>query len=79
MKRKKHSIISIDAEKALDKIQDLFMIKIVDKDTSLLVQWLRLCAPNAGGPGSIRGQGTRSCMPQLKEATFLNKDRTCSN
>ncbi|TEA32997.1 hypothetical protein DBR06_SOUSAS7410054, partial [Sousa chinensis] len=32
---------------------------------SLVVQWLRFCAPNAGGPGSIPGQGTRSCMPQL--------------
>ena len=29
-------------------------------------QWLRLHAPNAGGPGSIPGQGTRSHMPQLK-------------
>ena len=25
-----------------------------------MVQWLRLFAPNAGGPGSIPGQGTRS-------------------
>ena len=38
-----------------------------------MVQWLRLHAPNAEGPGSIRGQGTRShilqlsgCVPQLK-------------
>ncbi|TEA42458.1 hypothetical protein DBR06_SOUSAS1810269, partial [Sousa chinensis] len=31
---------------------------------SLMVQWLRCCAPNAGGPGSIPGQGTRSHMPQ---------------
>ena len=30
-----------------------------------MVQWLRLCAPNAGGPGSIPGQGTRSRMLQL--------------
>ena len=28
--------------------------------TSLLVQWLRLCAPNAEGPGLIPGQGTGS-------------------
>ena len=28
-------------------------------------QWLRLRAPNAGGPGLIPGQGTRSRMPQL--------------
>ena len=34
--------------------------------TSLVVQWLRLCAPNAGGPGLIPGQGTRSHMPQLR-------------
>ena len=26
---------------------------------SLLVQWLRLCAPSAGGAGSIPGQGTK--------------------
>ena len=28
--------------------------------TCLMVQWLRLCTPNAGGLGSIPGQGTRS-------------------
>ncbi|TEA29464.1 hypothetical protein DBR06_SOUSAS510016, partial [Sousa chinensis] len=33
---------------------------------SLVVQWLRLCAPNAGGPGSVPGQGARSHVPQLK-------------
>ena len=31
-----------------------------------MVQWLRLCAPNAGIPGSIPGQGPRSHKPQLK-------------
>ena len=35
--------------------QDLF-------GTSLVVQWLRLHATNAGGVGLIPGQGTRSCM-----------------
>ena len=30
--------------------------------TSLAAPWLRLCAPNAGGPGSSPGQGTRSHM-----------------
>ena len=34
--------------------------------TSLVVQWLRQHAPNAGGPGVIPGQRTRSHMPQLK-------------
>ena len=27
--------------------------------TSLVAQWVRLRAPNAGGPGSIPGQGTK--------------------
>ena len=44
--------------------------KIISKmhpfGTSLVVQWLRLCAPNAGGPGSIPNQGTRSHMLQLR-------------
>ena len=33
---------------------------------SLVVQWLRFRAPNAGDPGSIPGQGNRSHMLQLK-------------
>ena len=33
--------------------------------TSLVVQWLGLCAPGAGGPGSIPGQGSRSHVLQL--------------
>ena len=32
---------------------------------SLVVQWLRLHAPKAGGLGSIPGQGTRSHMLQF--------------
>ena len=31
-----------------------------------MVQWLRLFTPNAGGPGSIPGQETRSHMSQLR-------------
>ena len=45
--------------------------------TSLVVQWLRLCAPNAGGPGLIPGQGTKYCMPQLKIPRATTKTR-CS-
>ncbi|TEA40864.1 hypothetical protein DBR06_SOUSAS13310011, partial [Sousa chinensis] len=33
---------------------------------SLVIQWLRLCLPNVGDPGSIPDQGTRSHMPQLR-------------
>ena len=34
--------------------------------TYMVVQWLRLCAPNAGCLGLIPGQGTRSQMLQLR-------------
>ena len=40
--------------------------------TSLVVLWLRLHASNAGGLGSIPGQGTRSHIPQLKDPACLN-------
>ena len=33
------------------------------KQTTLVVQWLGLCAPNAGGKGSIPGRGTK--IPQV--------------
>ena len=36
------------------------------KPSSLVVPWLILCAPNAGGLGLSPGQGTRSHMPQLR-------------
>ena len=41
--------------------------------TSLVVQWLRLHAPSAGGPGLIPGQGTRSHMQQLRPDMAKNK------
>ena len=34
--------------------------------TFVVVQWLRLHALNAGGPGSIPRQGTRSHILQLR-------------
>ena len=38
----------------------------IKADTSLVVQWLRLHAANAGDPGWIPGQETRSHMVQLR-------------
>ena len=32
----------------------------------MMVQWLRLCVPNAAGSGSILSQGTRFHMLQLR-------------
>ena len=34
-------------------------LKIINLGTSLVVQWLRLCASYAGGLGSVPGQGTK--------------------
>ena len=43
------------------KVKVVFL-KIEKVGTSLMVQYLRLCAPNAGGLGLITGQRTRSHM-----------------
>ena len=42
------------------------LIKHTGIGTSLVVQWLRLHTPIAGGPGSIPGQGTGPHMPQQR-------------
>ena len=42
-------------------------------ETSLVVQWPGLYAPNAGDPGSIPGQGTRSHI-MTKDPMHHNKD-----
>ena len=48
--------------------------------TSLVVRQLKLCAPNAGGLGSIPGQGTRSRMhATTKDPTRGNEDLACCN
>ena len=47
-----------------------FLLSVVSEGFGTsLVQWLRLRAPRAGGPGSTPGQGTRSHMPQLRVHT----------
>ena len=46
--------------------QYLFLCLSIPIGTSLVIQWLRLCAPNGRGLGSIPGQGTRSHMLQLR-------------
>ena len=38
-------------------------------ETSLVVQWLRLLAPNTGGLCSIPGQGPTSFTPQQRSKT----------
>ena len=62
--------VSCSIARALPQSQDGSCLcshfKSKDFGTSLMVQWLRFCAPNEGGPGLILGQGTRSHMRQLK-------------
>ena len=48
------------------------------KWTSQAVQWLRLRAPNAGGPGFIPGRGTRSHMLQLRPSAAKKKKKKTS-
>ena len=41
---------------------------------------IRLCAPNAGGPGSIPGRGTRFHMLSATESLHAaSKEPTCCN
>ena len=45
-----------------------------------MTQWLRLQAPDAGGPGSIPGQETRSHMhAATKSSHATTKEPTCHN
>ena len=53
-------------------------LKMHKTGTCLVVQWLRLHAPNARDLGSIPGQGTRSCMLQLS-SHVATKDTACGN
>ena len=41
----------------------------------LVVRWLRLCAPNAGGLGSIPSHGTRLHKATVKDPTCCSEDR----
>ena len=51
-------------------------IKKLHPGTSLEVQWLRLQACNAGGPGSIPGQGTKILHTSTKTwCSQINKNK----
>ena len=47
-------------------VEYFLSIKIFRSGTSLVVQWLGLCTPSAGGLGSIPGQGAKSRVQQLR-------------
>ena len=53
----------------LEQVTQVYNIVMSLRQTlgiSLVDQWLRLHTPNAGNPGSIPGQGTRSHMLQIR-------------
>ena len=62
-------------------LETLLSVKKTCTGAFLFVQWLRLHAPSAGGPGSIPGQKTRSHMQQLKilHATKKTEEPTGRN
>ena len=47
--------------------------------TSLVIQWLRLHAPGAGGPPLIPGQGIRFPHASTKSLHAIARDPVCHN
>ena len=62
-----------------DEKRDHEPLKNKHRGTFLVVQWLRLQAPNAGGLALISGQRTRSCMPQLRLGTAKSSTQSYKN
>ena len=59
---------------------EMYSLAMIDEyrrrsGTPLVVQWLRLRAPKAGGLGSMSGQGTSSHMPLLSPGTAKKKKK----
>ena len=59
----KESIHTLNAVEITTALWEWLIKYTKGKGTYLVVQWLRLQAPNAGGPDSIPSQETRSHMP----------------
>ena len=65
---------SIATSVLLSRISALIDITIrLILETSLVAQWLRLHAPNAGGQGLSPVEGTRFHMPQLRACMLQQK------
>ena len=79
-------ISEISAESGLLQVTAIYStgqmsrFKIHICGTFLVVQWLRLHAPNAGGQGLILDQGTKSHMLQLRSSRAIIErvEFTCS-
>ena len=60
------SFINVLINHASSSIKLSNSLRTYSLGTLLVVQWLRLCIPNTGGPSSIPGRATRSHMPQYR-------------
>ena len=58
---------------AKSQVQTQEAKRVYPRETSLVVQGLRLCTPSAGGLGLIPDQGARSPMLQVRAHTPLLK------
>ena len=54
-------------------------VKSTSGGISLVVQWIRLCPPNAGGPGLIPGQGTGSHMHAVTKSLHATTKEPASH
>ena len=69
----------IDSHTGQNKMNTKYKNEITS-GTSLVVQWVRIHSPNARGPGSIPGQGTRSHMHvTTKSPHTATKKPACCN
>ena len=86
--RKSHSLL-VGMQIGTATLEDSLAVPYKTKHShTLVVQWLRLHAPNVGDPDSTLGQGTRSHMLQLRalmlqlkilHVTTKIEDSTCNN
>ena len=60
-------------------VADVFSQKDVKLGTSLVVQWLRLCTPNAGGPGFDPWSGNEIPHATSKSSSATTKGLACHN
>lgn len=60
-------------------IAHFMLLMDINSATSLVAQYLRIHAPNAGVADVIPGWGTRSHVPWLKSSRATAKDSTCCN
>ena len=70
--KKKWNIMMLQI--ARSQVQTQEAKRVYPRETSLVVQWLRLCTPSAGGLGLIPDQGARSYVPQL--SIFIQQLKT---